>query len=166
MYINTQTLDVLSEQEIRALNPNTSYPVPFVEPEGYAYVFPSPQPLHDPVTQRVQQIAPVLTNKGHWEQRWLIIDKTPQLITEEAEARRIAAIPLSVSPRQIRQALTRAGYRGAVEAAVAGGSQDIKDWYEFSNTFERYNTVSNEFAATLGFTPRQLDDLWTLASTL
>lgn len=73
MYINTQTLAQLSEQEIRALTPNTSYPVPFVAPDGYAYVFPSPQPVYDPVTQRVQQTAPELTVLDKWEQRWEVV---------------------------------------------------------------------------------------------
>jgi hypothetical protein len=74
MYINTQTLAQLSEQEIRALNPNTSYPLPFVPPVGYAYIFPAPQPTYNPVTQRVQAITPELTVLGNWEQRWEVVD--------------------------------------------------------------------------------------------
>ena len=72
-YINTTTLAQLSESEIRALNPNTSFPSPFLEPEGYAFIFPAPQPTHDPITQRVQAIAPELTTLGHWEQRWGVV---------------------------------------------------------------------------------------------
>lgn len=74
MYINLQSLTQVSESEIRALNPNVSYPVPFVEPEGYAYVFPSPQPEYDPVTQSAQLTAPELTGLGHWEQRWVVAE--------------------------------------------------------------------------------------------
>lgn len=74
MYINLQSLTQVSESEIRALNPNVSYPVPFVEPEGYAYVFPSPLPVYDPVTQTVQLAAPELTGLGHWEQRWVVVE--------------------------------------------------------------------------------------------
>ena len=74
MYINTQTLAQLSESEIRVLNPNTSYPVPFIEPEGYAFIFPTPQPAYDATTQRVQAVAPELTVLGHWEQRWEVVD--------------------------------------------------------------------------------------------
>ena len=73
-YINTTTLAQLSESEIRALNPNTSYPSPFLEPGGYAFIFPAPQPAHDPITQRVQAIAPELTVLGHWEQRWNVVE--------------------------------------------------------------------------------------------
>ena len=73
MYINLQSLTQVSESEIRALNPNVSYPVPFVEPEGYAYVFPSPLPVYDPVTQTVQLAAPELTGLGHWEHRCMYL---------------------------------------------------------------------------------------------
>ena len=74
MYINTQTLAQLSEQEIRALTPNTSYPVPFVAPDGYAYVFPAAQPVYNPVTQVVQQTVPELTVLDTWEQRWEVVE--------------------------------------------------------------------------------------------
>lgn len=73
-YIHTQTLAQLSEQEIRALNPNTSYPVPFPVPEGYAYVFPTAQPVYNPVTQTVQQTTPELTVLDTWEQRWEVVE--------------------------------------------------------------------------------------------
>jgi hypothetical protein len=71
-----------------------------------------------------------------------------------------------ISPRQMRMALTRAGLREAVEGAVAAGSQDIKDWYEFSTTFERNNEQVVELGAALGVTKEQLDGLWALGATL
>jgi len=75
-------------------------------------------------------------------------------------------VPSSVSPRQIRQALTRAGLRVAVEAAVAAGDQDLNDWWEFSTNFERLNTQVQAMGTALGMTDLQLDDLWTLAGSL
>lgn len=84
----------------------------------------------------------------------------------EIEAARVAAVPKSASPRQIRQALTRAGLRAGVEAAVAAGDQDIKDWWEFATEFQRGNTHVAAMATALGVTSRQLDDLWTLAASL
>lgn len=71
-----------------------------------------------------------------------------------------------VSPRQIRMALTRAGLRAQVEAAIASGDQDLKDWYEFSITFERTNAQVAAMGQALGQTEAQLDALWTLAATL
>lgn len=96
MYINTQTLAQLSEQEIRALTPNTSYPVPFVAPDGYAYVFPSPQPTYNPVTQRVQQTAPELTVLDKWEQRWEVVSiYTDQQDEDDAVAANLATLRAS-----------------------------------------------------------------------
>ena len=172
MYINTTTLAQLSESEIRALNPNTSFPSPFLEPEGYAFIFPAPQPTHDPITQRVQAIAPELTTLGHWEQRWSVVElfETQEdkdaAVAADVEAKRIAAIPAVISPRQIRQALTAAGLRASVEAAVAAGDQDTKDWWEFATTFERSHPLVIGMAAGLGVTPLQMDDLWTLAGSI
>lgn len=77
-----------------------------------------------------------------------------------------AVVPQSVSPRQIRQALTRAGLRASVEAAVAAGDQDTKDWYEFATFFERSNPVVAALGAALNVSDAQLDNLWILAATL
>ena len=71
-----------------------------------------------------------------------------------------------VTPRQIRMALTRAGLRAAVEAAVAAGDQDIKDWYEYSTLFHRENPLVDEMATAIGQTPAQIDALWELAAGL
>lgn len=73
-YINTATQAQASESEIRSLFSNTSFPVPFVPPEGYAFVFPTPQPAHDAVTQTVRKIASELTALGTWEQRWEVVE--------------------------------------------------------------------------------------------
>jgi hypothetical protein len=75
-------------------------------------------------------------------------------------------VPTSVSPRQIRQALTRVSLRDAVEAAVAQGDQDLKDWWEFSTVFERSNTQVQATGTALEITNLQLDDLWNLAGSL
>lgn len=71
-----------------------------------------------------------------------------------------------ISPRQIRMALTRAGLRTAVESAVAAGDQDLKDWYEFSTTFERVNPQVVAMGTALGVSEQQLDDLWALGASL
>jgi hypothetical protein len=71
-----------------------------------------------------------------------------------------------ISPRQIRQALTRAGLRNAVEAAVSAGDQDLKDWYEFSTAFERLNPQVIAMGEALSVSPSSLDDLWALGASL
>ena len=72
-YINITTLIKCTESEIRAAFPNTSFASPFTPPDGYAVLFASPQPAHDPITQAVREIDPVLTDKGHWEQQWEVV---------------------------------------------------------------------------------------------
>lgn len=77
----------------------------------------------------------------------------------------LAMIP-SITPRQIRQVLTASGIRAQVEAAVADGDQDLKDWWEFSSSFERYHPVLVEMATDLGLTGGQIDDLFDQAALL
>lgn len=75
-------------------------------------------------------------------------------------------VPTVVSPRQIRQALTRTNLRTSVENAISSGSQDLKDWYEFSAGFERGHSQVTSLATQLNITSTQLDELWTLAKSL
>lgn len=72
----------------------------------------------------------------------------------------------SVTPRQMRQALTQMGLRGPVEAAVAAADQDLQDWWEYSNAFERERPQVVAMAQALGVSDAQLDALWALAATL
>lgn len=72
----------------------------------------------------------------------------------------------AVSPRQIRMALTQTGLRAAVEAAVAAGSQDLKDWWGYSTQFERSNPQVAAMATALSVPDAQIDALWLLAATL
>lgn len=86
--------------------------------------------------------------------------------TVDSQKIAVVVIPNSVSPRQIRQALTRAGLRSQVESAVAAGSQDLKDWWEFSTEYIRTNIHVTEMCQALGVTDKQRDDIWTLAASL
>ena len=82
MYINLQTHQYpVTEQEIRAAHPNTAFAEPF-SPEGYAIVFPAPQPVYDTLTQSVREVAPVLTSKGHYEQQWEVLDLDPDIAAQ------------------------------------------------------------------------------------
>ena len=78
----------------------------------------------------------------------------------------VAQLPLTVSPRQIRQALARAGLRQQVEDAVAAGDQDLKDWWEFSTAFERSNAQVDAMSQALGVADEQVDQIWILGATL
>lgn len=98
-YINTQTMQYpVSEQDIRNAYPNTSFTNPFIPPENYVWVFPTPRPhIDNPITQFAREVAPVITNAG-WAQRWEIapiffeyVDNDGNLHTvEEQETEAIA----------------------------------------------------------------------------
>lgn len=80
-------------------------------------------------------------------------------------------VPVSVSPRQIRQAMNRTPYsestlRDAVEDVVAKGDRDLKDWWEFSTAVERSNPQVVAMAEALSLGCEALDDLWRTAGAL
>ena len=92
-----------------------------------------------------------------------------EITLEEARAiakeREVKQTP-ACTPRQIRQVLTAVGLRAAVEAAVAAGSQDLRDWWEFSTVIERTHPEVIAMGAALGQTPEQLDQLFVTGATL
>lgn len=75
----------LSEAQVRAENPNTVFPTPF-NPVGYSWVFPTPKPSINKITQYVTEGAPELTALGHYEQSWVIT----ALSQEQADANQAA----------------------------------------------------------------------------
>jgi hypothetical protein len=74
--------------------------------------------------------------------------------------------PSVCSPRQLRQALTQTGLRDAVETAVAAGSRDLQDWWEFSTVFEEVHPEVTAMAAALNQSPEQVSALFALARSL
>jgi len=93
-----------------------------------------------------------------------------ELISDaDADALRPTPIPAPIpplTPRQIRMALTRIGLRTTVEAAVAAGDQDLKDWWEWSQTFERLHPAVVSMGDALSQSAEQLDALWALGAIL
>lgn len=139
MYINTQTLQRTSESDIRAAFPNTSFPVPFVAPEGYALVFPSPPPEFNPITQRAQEIDPVLTAKGHYEQQWEVVSRFQEYIDSENVTHTVAEQEAEAVAEHL--AKLRADRWEAIKAererrAQQGGYQVAGKWLH-SDTFSR-----------------------------
>lgn len=72
----------VSTTEFFARHKQTSFPAQFSKWEefGYAVVFPAPTPAYDPITQYVREIAPEKTAKGHWEQRFEVLDLDTETI--------------------------------------------------------------------------------------
>ena len=133
-YINTTTQQYpVTEREIRAANPNTSFPEPFQAPEAYAWVFPAPQPAHDPITQQVRELPPALSTKGEYEQQWEVVALPPEQVAanqQAAAAAMIAACDAALtahldSTAQARRydnritCALRAGYPGPFQAEGA-----------------------------------------------
>lgn len=101
-YLDKETLEYgLSEQAIRVANPDYSPPVPFQPPPRYALVFDAPQPAHDVITQIVREVAPVLTDKGHWQQQWEVVP----LYDTQAEADNAIAAHLAAKSAALQAAV-------------------------------------------------------------
>ena len=177
MYLNTTNLTQHSESEIRALFPNTSFPVPFGAPEGYVFVFPTPQPEFNPVTQRVQETTPMLTAKGHYEQQWEVQElfstqaEKDAAIAADIEAKRKASVPASVTRRQAKQALLLNGLLANVQPAIAAipdAAQRamIQIEWDDSQEFERDRPALIALGSALGLTSVQLDALFIGAAQL
>lgn len=177
MYLNTQTLQRASESDIRAAFPNTSFPVPFVAPEGYALVFPAPPPEFNPITQRAQETVPVLTAKGHYEQQWEIVElfstqaEKDAAIAADIEAKRKASVPVSVTRRQAKQALLLNGLLANVQPAIdaipdAAQRAMIQIEWDDSQVFERDRPALIALGSALGLSDLQLDDLFIGAAQL
>lgn len=102
---------------------------------------------------------PDSTTEEIWREKLDAYKKTPQ-----------ADIP-DVTPRQFRQALVISGMSiASIEAVINSQPEPLRslamiEW-EYSTAFKRSNTMVNQMAPLLGFTSKQLDDLWLLAGTL
>lgn len=82
-YINTETnYYPISEEGIKELFPNTSFAIPFSPPENFAWVAPAPQIEYNSTIQNCIEDKPELTPKGIWQQKWKVVDKFSDVISE------------------------------------------------------------------------------------
>lgn len=173
MYINTQTNQVVSEQDIKLANPNTSFSIPFNPPTEYKWIFPSPQPTVT-LLQFVREIAPILTIKGHYEQQWQVVDmfqdtedKTKaEQEAEYLEAKRKAAVPQVITIRQAKLALHAAGMLDDIDAVIASADRAVQLEWEYATEIKRDWPTLVAMQGALGLTDLQVDGLFTSASTL
>lgn len=85
-YIHVPTLRYpLSPNKIRAENPNTSFPKPFVPTEDYVSVVSVDQPAHDPLTHVAREARPALVS-GVWTQAWEVVPLTAEEIRQRYDA--------------------------------------------------------------------------------
>ena len=97
---------------------------------------------------------------------WQVLPAAQFKVDRVLELIRLSTVPKEVTPRQIRMGLTAMGLRSSVESAISSGSRDLKDFYFYSNTFERDRPQVHEMATLLGVSSVDLDNLWIYSATL
>jgi hypothetical protein len=163
-----------SIQQLRAANPNTSFPKhPSVDSLAEYNVFPlnyDPQPDFDiveagTIEQRVggegvdENGDPIEGFYGWW-QSWTGRNRSP----EELRPRMI------VSPRQARLALNAAGLLVSVDAAIAAMDEPEKtvvslEW-EYATEIQRLSSWVISMGVALGLSEDELDNLFVVAKDL
>ena len=93
-YINTETHEEADEQGLHALYPNTSFPLPFCPPDGWAEVIEAAQPEYDADTQRLERTT-AIQHEGEWRSGWRIVD-----LSEEERATYAAANRITITRTQ------------------------------------------------------------------
>lgn len=79
----------------------------------------------------------------------------------------VEVVVLKCSAWQIRKVLNLLGLRAAVEAAVASSdNQDLKDGWNHSPEFFRYEPLTVQMGMAMGKTDAEMDALFKLAKTL
>lgn len=152
--------------QLRSDNPNTSFPA---SPSndllaGYS-VYPlnaTPQPLFDPLTQKVVETAPTQLD-GAWVQTWSVVAMT----SDEIDAMRAT---MEVSMRQARLALLQEGLLSQIEAAIAalpdGQREQAQIEWDYGSNVQRISPWVVQLTAALGMTPAEADQLFALAGSL
>ena len=159
------TGEVLSDDEFRRLHANTSFPSTLTDENlddfGADPVFDGVQPVVTDNQYLTFDGAEELN--GQWFTKWLVIDYTPEEITQRLEQWRQSA---SCTPFQGRMALSDAGLLSNVEAAVAGADEKTKVAWEYALVWERNSPMFIALMSALGVTDNEADDLMKAASQI
>ncbi len=161
---------VYTESEIKALNPNTSFPTPF-KADGYEVVFDTPKPTCGELEVAYQD-GTEIDSKGNRVIKWSIRDMFSDYVNDEGvtvtkaeqeaeylEAKRKALVPTMLTPRQARLALLTVGLLDEVETLLAN-DKAMQIWWEYSLDIQRNHEHIVTMAGALGLTETQLDDLF------
>lgn len=92
--------------------------------------------------------------------KWLEAGNQPEPYIEPPKP-----IPSTVTMRQARIALHRAGVLSMIEAALQGNVEAQIEW-EYATTVDRNSALVAELASSLGLTPEALDALFDQASQI
>lgn len=89
-----------------------------------------------------------------------------RLAVEEEHQNSIVA-PQTITPRQIRQQLTAIGLRQQVEDLISSSADyDLKDWWNYSQDFQRSHPILKEMGDKLGMSEEDMDSFFIEASKL
>ena len=137
---------------------------------------PTNIPTHNPIVQSVREIAPVLTDKGHYEQQWEVQEifstqaEKDAAIAADIEAKRKASVPSSVTMRQARLALLGAGLLASVDAAIDSLPSPQKEAarieWEYATEVQRSSGLVSMMGVALGLDDAALDALFIEAAVL
>ncbi len=156
-----------TERDIRLANPNTSFPTPFVPPETYAWVFPTPQPTFNAITELCREIAPELLN-GKYYQAWEVVALEPEQIAANLATKQASLIQSITAATQARLddfAKTR-NYDGILSACTYATSPTLKFATEGQycvaardNTWATLYTIMSEVEAQTRSMPSGYNDI-------
>jgi hypothetical protein len=172
MYIQLETMKEVTESEVRVLYPNTSFPTPFVAPEGFAVVFPTPSPTVTELQVAVRDGVEV-DSKGNYVEKWAVRDMftdTEEKTKAEQEAEYLAAkakalVPASITPRQARLKLLEVGLLDELEAVITTNRAWQIEW-EYATEVKRDSPLIDAVATQAGLTEEQIDQMFKEASKL
>lgn len=132
MFFDVQETRYVTEREIRDAHPDKLFGTPFTPPVRYKVVFPTPQPLFNPVTQYLSLGNPEMDEHGNLNQTWVIHSHTQEQITKNIEDARMQFKAMVIDCTQQRL---------DVFAATAG--------YDNVNSMSKYQNITDEEIATL-----------------
>jgi len=142
MLINLATNQELTDSEFRSAFPNTSFgPVIDYTSFGYAIVYPTPQPAHDPVVQTVRRLPAVLTDKGHYEQAWEVIPRFNDYTDEQGVLHTRAEQEAEAIAKDVEEKAAQA--LAAAKAARQVEVDAIKVTMVAGNTFDGNEDAQN-----------------------
>lgn len=155
----------LTAAQIIAAHPNTSFPVPFALPDGYAAVQEVTRPSFDASTHKLVELAPQNV-AGVWRQAWLVVAMTAEERAAYEESIR-PPVPSVVTRRQAMRALYLTGKLDLVQPAILALDEQVRglaqiDW-DTAQEFRRDNGTLQLLASALGLDSAALDALFTLA---
>ena len=170
VYINTKTLAYpVSESDIRAQFPLTSFGDAFVAPEPFEVVFPVPAPSVNRLQLAVEG-APTKTSLGTWQQTWSVVDRfadvldasgnvvTTKAAQETAELER-AKGELKVAATSQRWTVQTGGLTLPDGTKVLTADADLTRIDQAINNLTRYGIASIDFKSAGGWVTLTLDQL-------